>query len=209
MYIYKNANESLSFFANITHNSAFICALFFYFAHCFGKMRGSWCQTVLFFFLQPLLNLKCWCVQPPLCLVPHSAPCCLCVPVVLHVHVCLTLEAQLQYALLTSLWTPLMQIKIKMRRGGGQKRRTKFFVCAGVCMRVCTNRVGACSIEKWVCEHECIPFTVEDDHEHAETLKLFQFDLKRWPLKWFEFPLKSTIILSEYNMVKRAFLCSS
>lgn len=93
-----------------------------------------------FFPLQPLLNLKCWCVQPPLCLVPHSAPCCLCVPVVLHVHVCLTLEAQLQYALLTSLWTPLMQIKIKTRRGGGQKRRTKFFLC--VCVCACVHKQG-------------------------------------------------------------------
>lgn len=92
------------------------------------------------FFSQPLLHLKCWCVQPPRCLVPHSAPCCLCVPVVLHVHVCLMLEAQLQYALLPPLWTPLMQIKIKTRRGGGQKRRTKFFLWVRVC--VCVHKQG-------------------------------------------------------------------
>lgn len=68
------------------------------------------------------------------------------VPVVLHVHWCMMLEAQLQNALLTFWWTPLMQIKMKTRRGGGQRRRTKSFL-----MRICINMMGAQTYLQCLC----------------------------------------------------------
>lgn len=55
----------------------------------------------------------------------------------------MTLEAQLLYAPLTSWWTPLPQIKIKTRRGGGQMRCTKF-VCVCVCVCSQTGCVCVC-----------------------------------------------------------------
>lgn len=36
-------------------------------------------------------------------------------------------------------------------------------------------------------------------------LNFFRFLLKCWPLKWSQFPLKSTIVLSEYNITKGNF----
>lgn len=162
-------NHHLSFLTSLTIVHLFLLCSFI--SSLFWEDEGFLMSNPLF--PPPLLHLKCWCVQAPRCLVPHSAPRCVCVPVALHVHVCLTLEAQLQNALLTPRWTPLMQIKIKTRRGGGQKRRTKLGFFVSVCVCVCTNRVGACSVEKWVCKHECIRWTVEDHHQQTSSIETF------------------------------------
>lgn len=156
MYIYKNSSGYLylffffasSFFTNISVSLAewctFSCFVLLFFSSLREDVGGflmSNCSLFIIGQFRMLMRLT------------STLPCSsfrtilLCVPVALRVHVCMcvrickcvTLEAQLLNAPLTPWWTPLLQIKIKTRRGGGQMRRTKFF-CVWVRMCAPTGR---------------------------------------------------------------------
>lgn len=146
MCIYKNTNEYTHLFY-LFHKrlywdgALFLCS--FVFIATGRHAGGSSCQIV------HCLSLVGSNTLTPLTSTLTCSSVCavlLCVPVALHVHVCLYV-CKLLCAPLTSGWTPLLQIKIKPRRGGGQMRRIQF------CVDACVYKQDTCLLEGWRCHN--------------------------------------------------------